>query len=85
MAEIEPGRLGKSKSYDEENNKSIPANITQGNLASVIPPHESYEGYHRFDPSTTWTAQEERNVVFKTDLMLLSFICLMVCLLSSVQ
>ncbi|KAJ5209334.1 hypothetical protein N7449_003713 [Penicillium cf. viridicatum] len=80
MAEIGQGPIGKTKSSDEENNNpKVPTDTTQGSLASVTTPHESYEGYHRFDPSATWTAKEERNVVFKTDLMLLSFICLMVC------
>lgn len=84
MAEIGQGPIGKTKSSDEENNNpKVPTDTTQGSLASVTTPHESYEGYHRFDPSATWTAKEERNVVFKTDLMLLSFICLMVCFLFS--
>lgn len=84
MAEIGHGPIGKTKSSDEENNNpKAPTDIIQGSLASVTAPHESYEGYHRFDPSATWTAKEERSVVFKTDLMLLSFICLMVCFLFS--
>lgn len=84
MAEIGQGPIGKTKASDEENyNSKVPVEITQGGLASVTAPHESYEGYHRFDPSATWTAKEEKDVVFKTDLMLLSFICLMVCFLFS--
>ncbi|KZF23014.1 MFS general substrate transporter [Xylona heveae TC161] len=43
----------------------------------VIPPHETYEGYHRFDPNAKWTEKEERRVVLKTDLLLLSWLCLM--------
>lgn len=55
--------------------------VGQEQLASVIPPHESYEGYHRFDSTASWTPQEERRVVLKTDFLLLSWICLMVCFL----
>lgn len=55
--------------------------VGQEQLASVIPPHETYEGYHRFDSTASWTPQEERRVVFKTDFLLLSWICLMVCFL----
>lgn len=36
-----------------------------------------YEGRHRFDPEAKWTAAEERRVVWKTDLRLLSWLCLM--------
>lgn len=46
---------------------------------SKIPlrPHESYEGAHRWDPDATWEAEEEAKVVRKTDLRLLSWLCLM--------
>ena len=40
-------------------------------------PHESYEGATRWDPSAEWTPEEEARVVRKTDLYLLSFLCLM--------
>jgi hypothetical protein len=40
-------------------------------------PHESYEGAHRWDPLAEWTSEEEARVVRKTDLLLLSFLCLM--------
>lgn len=52
--------------------------VGQEHLTTVIPPHESYEGYHRFDPTASWTPQEERRAVLKTDVLLLSWICLMV-------
>lgn len=79
MVIIKQSCRGSTISYDEEGtNTKVPTAITQGNLDNVISPHEAYEGYHRFDPAATWTVQEERKVVFKTDLMLLSFICLMV-------
>ena len=43
-----------------------------------IAPHETYEGRHRYDPGATWTEQEERKVVWKTDIYLLTWICVMV-------
>jgi len=54
-----------------------PPAIGQEHLAGVVPPHESYEGHHRFDPTASWTPEEERRVVWKTDLMLMSWLCLM--------
>ena len=49
-------------------------------LHGAIAPHSSYEGRHRFDPLAEWTVAEERHVVRITDLRLLSWLCLMVCL-----
>lgn len=46
-------------------------------LADVVPPHESYEGYEYWDPAFEWSAAEERRVVWKTDLLLLTVLCLM--------
>ncbi|KAF4983915.1 hypothetical protein FZEAL_792 [Fusarium zealandicum] len=46
-------------------------------LHSALPPHDTYEGGHRWDPLATWTAEEEKKVVRKTDLRLLSWLCLM--------
>lgn len=48
------------------------------NLHHAIRPHQSYEGGHRWDPYVTWTPEEERKAVRKTDLMLLSWLCVMV-------
>ena len=42
-----------------------------------LQPHDSYEGAHRWDPDATWTAEEEARVVRKTDLRLLTWLCLM--------
>lgn len=50
------------------------------NLSDALPPHASYEGLHRYDTSATWSPEEERKVVRKTDLYLLSWICVMVSL-----
>ncbi|KAK8008817.1 hypothetical protein PG991_011368 [Apiospora marii] len=47
------------------------------NLHHAIRPHQSYEGGHRWDPYVTWTPEEERKAVRKTDLMLLSWLCVM--------
>lgn len=41
--------------------------IGRERLSDRLPPHESYEGRHRWDPDLTWTADEERKVVQKTD------------------
>lgn len=80
--DIEQGyNKGTIKAHDVlEDSQSSKASIQVGkeHLAGVTPPHESFEGYHRFDPTATWTPQEERKLVFKTDLMLLSWICFMV-------
>ncbi|KAL2801798.1 major facilitator superfamily domain-containing protein [Aspergillus granulosus] len=56
--------------------KELPA-VGQEHLAGVVPPHESYEGHHRFDPTASWSPEEERRVVWKTDMMLMSWLCLM--------
>lgn len=53
------------------------ANVGRDALADVTPPHESYEGRHRFDPTAKWTDDEERRVVRKTDIRLLSALCVM--------
>lgn len=57
--------------------------VGQEQLAGVTRPHESYEGYHRFDPLASWTPKEERAVILKTDILLLSWVCVMVGLLTS--
>lgn len=54
------------------------AGVGREHLHASVPPHDTYEGRHRFDPQATWSAQEERRVVRKTDLYLLSWLCAMV-------
>ena len=49
-------------------------------LSDRLPPHESYEGRHRWDPEMSWTPEEEQKVIRKTDLYLLSCLCVMVSL-----
>lgn len=63
---------------EEDTQSKISVGVGQSQLAGVTPPHESYEGYHRFDPTASWSPKEERGVVFKTDLMLMTWLCLMV-------
>ena len=80
MADIERGYKGPEASTGDEDTQSSKgsANVGQEHLAGVTPPHESYEGYHRFDPTASWSAKEERKVIFKTDMFLLTCLCLMV-------
>ncbi|KAM0745698.1 major facilitator superfamily transporter [Meredithblackwellia eburnea MCA 4105] len=47
------------------------------NLAEVVPPHESYEGFRLWDPNATWTAAEEKKVRWIIDLRLLTMLCFM--------
>ena len=54
------------------------ARVGRENLADTLPPHDSYEGKHSWSPEATWTEAEERRVVRKTDLYLLSWLCVMV-------
>ena len=51
--------------------------VGRENLSKVLPPHPSYEGHHRWDPTFTWTEAEERKLIRKTDLFLLSWLCVM--------
>ncbi|KAJ1329265.1 YIL166C-like transporter [Microdochium nivale] len=51
--------------------------IGRENLHNSVPPHESYEGSHRWDPDATWTPEEEAAIVRKTDVKLLIWLCLM--------
>ncbi|KAI6781201.1 uncharacterized protein J7T54_002557 [Emericellopsis cladophorae] len=51
--------------------------VGRENIHNVVEPHDSYEGKHRFDPELTWTPGEERAVVRKTDLCLLTWLCVM--------
>lgn len=76
--DIEQGKGSTHKDDDTQSSK-VSIGVGQEQLAGVTPPHESYEGYHRFDPTASWTEKEERSVVWKTDMMLLTCICFMVC------
>ncbi len=51
--------------------------VGRENLAGALPPHETYEGRHRFDPLASWSIAEERSVVRKTDLYLMTWLCVM--------
>ncbi|GES62165.1 MFS general substrate transporter [Aspergillus terreus] len=77
MADIERGNKGPARVDEEDIQSSKSPNVGQEHLAGVTPPHETYEGYHRFDPTAAWTPKEERAVVRKTDMLLLTCICLM--------
>ena len=80
MADIEQSAKGPSSAYAREDDKSLkaPPAVGQENLAGVVPPHESYEGHHRFDPTVSWTEEEEKRVILKTDFLLMTWLCLMV-------
>ncbi|GAB1198378.1 hypothetical protein APSETT444_007697 [Aspergillus pseudonomiae] len=80
MADIEradkgPKHHATAPSDDDCSKASIA--VGQENLSAVTPPHESFEGFHRFDPTASWTEKEERAVVWKTDLLLLTWLCVM--------
>jgi hypothetical protein len=51
--------------------------VGRENLSKALPPHESYEGRHRWDPNAVWSEKEEARLVWKTDLYLLSWLCVM--------
>ncbi|KAF2443575.1 MFS general substrate transporter [Karstenula rhodostoma CBS 690.94] len=70
--EIAPTRVS-----EDAASLKAPTKVGRGELADITPPHETYEGRHRYDPTATWTDAEERRVVFKTDLFLLSWLCVM--------
>ncbi|KAJ9110904.1 hypothetical protein QFC19_001413 [Naganishia cerealis] len=45
--------------------------IGRAELSDKVPPNDSYEGKHRWDPEATWTKAEERKLVRKIDFWLL--------------
>lgn len=51
--------------------------VGREHLSRVLPPHESYEGRHRWDPTLEWDEAEEKKLVRKTDAYLLSWLCVM--------
>ena len=63
---------------DDDLNKGQVA-VGRENLHGALPPHASYEGGHRFDPLAQWSPEEEKAVVRKTDIRLLTWLCVMVC------
>lgn len=74
--DIEPGSKTVAE-YHTEPDKGV-VEVGRENIYQSIKPHESYEGAHRYDPYVTWTAEEERIVVRKTDIRLLAWLCVMV-------
>lgn len=62
---------------EDANSLKAPTKVGREELADIVLPHESYEGHHRFNAQAKWTTEEERRVVRKTDLRLLSWLCLM--------
>lgn len=82
MADVEATHANKTGSDSGKDavsvyqDSDVPA-VGRENLSDLVPPHESYEGRHRWDPTATWTAAEERAVVRKTDLKLLTWLCVM--------
>lgn len=42
-------------------------------LGQYYRPRDDYEGAHRFDPSATWTEQEEKKLVRKIDLRIMAW------------
>lgn len=54
------------------------AKVGRQNLADAVPPHPTYEGAHRWDPTASWSIEEEKRCVRKADLYLMSWLCLMV-------
>ncbi|OAQ69774.1 MFS transporter [Pochonia chlamydosporia 170] len=51
--------------------------VGREHLHTALPPHDTYEGRHRYDPLAEWTVAEERAAVRKTDIRLLSWLCIM--------
>ncbi|KAK0703885.1 major facilitator superfamily domain-containing protein [Lasiosphaeria miniovina] len=51
--------------------------IGRDQLSGAISPSDHYEGKHRWDPEATWTPREEKALVRKTDMVLMSWLCVM--------
>lgn len=64
-------------SNEEHSLKGGQAVVGRENLSSAIPPDDLYEGRHRWDPTATWSPEEEKAVVRKTDIWLMTWVCVM--------
>ncbi|CAI6013901.1 hypothetical protein V2G26_003866 [Clonostachys chloroleuca] len=69
-------RTSSVAAHDINDSKPQPE-VGREHIHSTVPPHDTYEGRHRFDPSASWSPEEEREVVRKTDWRLLSWLCVM--------
>jgi hypothetical protein len=69
---------GRTSTTDGKETQLEVAPIGRENLFDAVLPQSSYEGFHRYDPTAEWSEAEERKLVWKTDLYLLSWICFMV-------
>jgi hypothetical protein len=69
----------KRHEVDRVSQQSSSTDIAVGReyLSHTLPPHESYEGKHRWDPTLEWDEAEEKRLVRKTDMFLLSWLCVM--------
>lgn len=65
------------KSEDVLNTSETEPLVGREHLSGALPPTESYEGRHRWDPLATWSEAEERRLVRKTDFHLLTWLCVM--------
>lgn len=62
---------------DSASAAKVHVEVGRENIHYAVRPHEAYEGGHRWDPEARWTLEEERRVVRKTDMFLLSWLCVM--------
>ncbi|KAK4160535.1 putative transporter [Cladorrhinum sp. PSN259] len=62
---------------DSNDKGSVEPLVGRAELSNAIPPDDAYEGKHRWDPLATWTPEEEKAVVRKTDIWLLTWLCIM--------
>ena len=82
MSEAREPLLGQSRNLQRRygtDNDTAPAALENEttHLKIVLPPTRAYEGYHRFDPTVTWTPAEEVAVVRKCDLRVCAWACVM--------
>jgi len=68
---------GRSTSRQDGSLKGVEVSVGRENLSSVVPPDDKYEGRHRWDAAAEWTVEEEKAVRWKTDIRLMSWLCVM--------
>ena len=60
--------------------EKYPYSLTDSDRGSIKDPYapiKEYEGYHRYDPSATWSPQEEGKLVRKLDFRIMFVACIM--------